>query len=213
MVAIMRFRKPELIPLIFMTAAVTTLVTFGMWQVERLQWKEALLAEIKTAQSQPALTDLPPDAAGMAYRNAALSGRYLPDKTLHFIGSKSDGYVRLAPFEVKGGKQVILVSAGWFSSQAKDVKLPDPPAGVLRPMRAPRLFSPENQPERNVWFAEDKAAMEAATGLALYPLILDTAPLKALRNDHLGYAVTWFALALAGIIMFALYYRIPENKA
>jgi cytochrome oxidase assembly protein ShyY1 len=34
-----------------------------------------------------------------------------------------------------------------------------------------------------------------------------------MRNDHLGYAITWFSLALVGLVMFAFYQRIPENKA
>lgn len=208
----MPFRKPEYVPLLFIIVAVTVLATFGLWQVERLEWKRALLAEIETAQTQPVLEKLPPQAEGLAYRKAALSGRYLPEKTLHFIGNKSDGYVWLVPFKEKTSKQTLLVSAGWFPSNAKDVKLPEHPQGTLRPMRAPRLFSPENRPERNLWFSEDKAAMEAATGVALFPLVLDAKPMPPLRNDHLGYAITWFSLALVGIVMFIFYHRIPARK-
>jgi surfeit locus 1 family protein len=32
----------------------------------------------------------------------------------------------------------------------------------------------------------------------------------SLRNDHLNYAITWFSLALIGLVMFAIYHRQPK---
>ena len=48
----------------------------------------------------------------------------------------------------------------------------------------------------------------------IYPVPNDNVKMSdTLRNDHLGYAITWFSVMLIGLVMFAIYHRIPENKA
>ena len=67
--------------------------------------------------------------------------------------------------------------------------------------------------------------MQDATSLSLLPVVIEATstpqaglypvPNEAkltLRNDHLGYAITWFSLMVVGWVMFAFYHRIPATK-
>lgn len=225
----MRFRKPELIPLLFIIGATLLLLGLGFWQVERLGWKNALLAEIEKAQAMPPLTAIPPQAAGAAYRKVDLYGSYQNSKSLKFIAQPQGGvmgFYVLTPLKLEDGR-FILVNRG-FAPEGQEVKLDgiQHVTGVLRSPRQKRLFTPANQAGHNLWFYEDIPAMSDVTGLTLLPLVIEATGLKekgvwpvpsdgkiAMRNDHLGYAITWFCLAIIGIIMFLAYHRIPANKA
>lgn len=212
-----RMKKPALVPLLFIITATLLLTGLGLWQLERLHRKEALIARIEAAQAESVVTALPDNPAASAaleYRHALLSGRLMTGKGLRFIGRKSSGYVWLVPMELTQGGAV-LVSFGWLPEgeepQTQAQASIEIMQGILRPLRQRRMFSPDNQPARNLWFTEDLAPMQEATGLTLLPLVLEADALPTLRNDHLGYALTWFALALAGIVMFLIYHREPTT--
>jgi surfeit locus 1 family protein len=220
----MRFRKPELIPLLFIIAAEILLIGLGAWQIERLEWKNGLIAAIEKAQAEPVLTKLPANLAGLDYRKVELSGKFLSDKTLHRVGSRQGerpGFFLLTPLVLKDGR-AILVSRGFSPADVmNEAKGAQTVKGVLRPVRVKRaFFIPDNRPDKNVWLFEDIAQMSAATTLNLLPMIIEATgkyeknvyPIPndehiALRNDHLGYAFTWFSLAIVGIVLFGIYYR------
>lgn len=222
----MRLRKPETIPLLFIIAATILLTSLGIWQVQRLQWKQEQIAHIETAQAEPALGSLPHDTDGLEYRNVMLTGKFLHDKSLHMVGHIQDegaGFFIVTPFVLEDDGRIILINRG-FSPKDMESKPQGTVTvkGVIRPLRTKRFFSPENKPD--LWFYEDIPAMEQATGLKLLPLMVeavgkrekDVYPVPhdgkiTLRNDHLNYAITWFSLALIGIVMFIAYHRIPKN--
>ena len=52
----MKFRRPQFIPLAFIIGTTLLLVSLGLWQAQRLVWKNNLIARIETAQAEPALT-------------------------------------------------------------------------------------------------------------------------------------------------------------
>lgn len=210
----LRFRKPELIPLLFIIAATFFLSGLGVWQLERLQWKNHLIARMEAAQNQPAVSN-PPNMAGMEFRSAVLTGTWMAGKRLRFVGHDVGGYVWLVPLKLEDSDAVVMVALPWLPSPeepnlARGVQTIK---GILRPSRPARLFSPKNRPDINVWFTEDIPQLDAATGLRAAPLILDTYNKPTFRNDHLGYAITWFSLAIIGLVMFGIYYREPRAKA
>ena len=84
----------------------------------------------------------------------------------------------------------------------------------------PGAFTPDNVPAANQWYWPDLPAMAQAVDLALYPGILEaeSAPVPGglpiggvtqtpLRNDHLQYAITWYSLAVALVVIYLLYHR------
>lgn len=222
------FRKPQLIPLLFIITSTITLTSLGMWQVERLQWKNALVKQIEQVQELPPLQTLPTDLIRLEYRKVILSGVFKYEKVLHLIGRQKGnfpGFFMLTPFELDDGR-IILVNRG-FSPKNKEARPEGLQTieGIIRPAREKRFFAPTNIPEKNVWFYENIQAMSQVTGLSISPLIVEQVgkekkgefPIVGdgkinLKNDHLGYAITWFSTAIIGIIMFGFYYRKPQQK-
>ena len=220
----MQFRKPELIPLLFMICAVTLLSALGVWQLQRLQWKNGEIEKIEAAQEMPALGTLPENLGGLEYRRVSLTGTYLNDKAMQRVGHPQDagaGFYIVTPFELEDDGRVILVNRG-FSPVGKESK-PEglqTLVGIIRPTRQKRYFSPDNQVDKNLWFYEDVGAMSQASGVTLTPLVVeavgtvekDVYPTPhdgkvSLRNDHMNYAITWFSLAAIGVGMFGFYQR------
>jgi surfeit locus 1 family protein len=229
----MQLRRFQLIPLLFIIASTLLLCGLGTWQLQRLQWKNTMLAQIEQSQKEPALGSLPQlenQAAidALTFRNVTLSGQFLHDKTLHMVGRPKEagigtasGFFLLTPFKLDDDGRIILVNRG-FSLVGKETK-PEgvqTVTGVIRPTRTKRYFAPENKPEKNVWFYEDVRAMSTAIGSEITPIIIEATGKKekdvypipndgriAVRNDHLYYAITWFSIAIIGIVMFIIYHR------
>lgn len=227
----MRFRKPQLIPTVFIIGATILLFGLGSWQVQRMQWKEGELAHIKDAQTKDALGTLPTDPTlpGIEYRAVALTGEFLNDKMFHMVGrpqGEGPGFYVVTPFLLDDDGRVILVNRG-FAPEGRENPLEGPQnvRGILRPNRPHRMFMPDNFVDKNVWFYEDLPAMSKIIGRPLLPLLVEqtgTAEkgvyptpsngIITLRNDHLNYAITWFLLGFIGLFMFAAYHRILEEK-
>ena len=225
----MRFRKPDTIPLIFIVCAFSLLMGLGIWQTQRLAWKQGVLASIEKVQGMPTLGTLPQDVSNLDYRNVALTGTFIYDKTMHLVGHPQDagmGFYLLTPFQLEDDGRIILVNRGFsppdLESKPEGLQTV---TGIIRPVRIKRLFSPDNRPDKNVWFFEDFPAMSAYTGLAFTPIMVEAvgkaeknvypAPSDGiifLRNDHLIYAITWFSLAIIALVMFGFYHRVPPVK-
>lgn len=182
------------------------------------------MAQAEQAAKLPALGNLPQSLDGLEYRKVMLTGKFLYDHTFHLIGRQQGmdvGYYMVTPLVLDDDGRIILVNRG-FSPVGKESK----PEGLIRVegvLRAPRVkhgFVPENMPEKNVWTYEDLDKISDIIGQKPLPLVVEATgkmekdvfpiPNEAkiiFRNDHLGYAITWYALALLSIVMFGAYYR------
>lgn len=140
---------------------------------------------------------------------------------------REPGYLVLTPFApVSGG--VVLVERGFIpASKAADLASRAPPEGettIVGLLHAPQtrnLFTPADEPARFIWYTRDPAAMSAALNLgeaAPFTIALEAQgepgefprPVPAapeIVNNHFSYAVTWFSLAFALVVIFALYAR------
>lgn len=224
------FNKPRPIPLIMSVTAVLTLFFLGGWQVKRLIWKEALLTQLEHAAQTAPLQALPDDVDAHRFYRVQLVGRFLPEHEFHLAARyfKSQlGYSVLVPFKLAKTGQVIMVSRGWIPAASKDANNhPPAPEGertILAQIRTSNdrnPFTPINQPEKNIWFGRDTTEMGAKAGLDVLPYTLDVigdqnpailpvpsnGELKP-RNDHLHYAITWFAVGFSALIISLLYHR------
>ncbi len=217
-----------LIPLIFGLTGAAILIWLGVWQMERLSWKQGALSEIETR-----IADAPVDLPATADPEA---DKYLPvratgqfgDGALRVLVSQKQigaGYRVISPFQT--GDRRILVDRGFIKV---DLPIPPSPSGVVditANLHWPddrNGSTPDNDIADNTWFARDLAQMAQALDTepvllviremsqpdgALTPLPVDT---SGIPNDHLTYAVTWFSLAVVWLIMTSYYiYRSRKS--
>ena len=233
----MSLRNSPVAGYVFITCVVATLLALGVWQLQRLEEKEALIARYEASKlAVPVgLGDVPTaEALKEEYRRVSLEGQLDFGKEL-FLGGRSvgrdTGYDLLTPLTLPDGR-VVLLDRGWIRMDHKDARTrPGTQAlpvaqglAMVRFAKKPGMMTPANHPEKNFWFTVDMPAMRKATGLPLEDFYLEAIDPAAkagdepypgngkveIRNDHLGYAFTWFALALAAGVIFVVYRR--QNK-
>jgi surfeit locus 1 family protein len=210
------------------------LVALGVWQLERLQWKLGLIAEMNShLHAQPISFEkamrLPPNQA--QYRRVAIAGRYDNRKEAYVFTTDKSGfpvYHVIVPFALDDGR-VLLVDRGLIPLRLIDRNLrrqgllegKQRLVGVWRTPDAPGLFTPKPDVTHRIWYARDLDGMGHTLGIKpAAPVIVeaDAAPVPggwpkggqtivALRNDHLQYAVTWFLLAASLVVVYFAYHH------
>lgn len=209
-------RKSLVIPTLFTLCGMLVLIGLGTWQLERRQWKEGLIAAREAAMST-ATAPLPADLAAaraLEYRRVTAAGRFLGDRALYLHATSAAGALGwhvLTPMVLEDGA-MLLVQSGFMPTRATaDMTGIRSVTGVLRlPPERRGWFVPDDRPDRNEWFAIDLSAMAAAAKLEhLLPFYVDASgeKLPDLPNDHLQYAVTWYALAAALLVIYILVVR------
>ena len=86
-------------------------------------------------------------------------------------------------------------------------------------------FTPDANVAKNMWFWKDVPGMEKASGLHFDGVPIDVVGMDVpggypkssdgtilVRNDHLGYAITWFTLAFAAALIFVLTHFKPDTE-
>ena len=210
-----------LIPLIFGLAGAGVLIWLGLWQMDRLAWKQGVLANIETriAAGPVALPDLP-EPARDKYLPVQMSGQFDEGAVRVLVSQKQvgAGYRIISPFEGEGRR--ILVDRGFIKVDAALTAAPAGAVQITGNLHWPddRLDStPENDVAGNIWFARDIGPMAEALNTepvllvlrdmsqpdgAVTPLPVDTG---GIPNDHLQYAITWFSLAAIWLAMTTYY--------
>lgn len=227
-------RRSLVWPSLFWLALFLILVALGTWQVQRLHWKEGLIAQRQAAVTGAPIT-LPEtldSAKGLEFHHVAISGEFLnqDELYLHAIATGgADGYHVVTPFRLKDGK-IVFVDRGFVPEARRDPKTraageiagPTTVTGLLRlPGQDRGWFTPANQLEQNLWFSMDLPAMAASLHLDhVLPIYVDAdaTPVPGgypqggqantdLPNDHLQYALTWYGLAVVCLIYYLLFVR------
>jgi surfeit locus 1 family protein len=227
--------RPLFWPTLFTAPAVLLLLALGFWQVERLFWKKDLIAQRQAAvvAAPVAVPRSLEEARDMEFRHVTGEGLFLHDKEI-FLGATSEagrqGYQVLTPLLEPGGR-VVFVNRGFIPAELKEParRAAGQIAGTVRvqgllrlpPAEKPAWFLPDNRPDLNYWFWVDLPAMSAADGLdRVAPFYIDAdttlnpggwpkggVTRLVLPNDHLQYAITWFSLAVALIVIYVLFHR------
>lgn len=232
-----RFR-PTLWPTIASTIIFAVLIALGTWQVNRLAWKEAMIAKLDERLHLPAepLPAEPSDGEAWRYRMVSVTGSFRHDREIHVVApSKTgdSGYLVITPLMREGGAAV-LVNRGWVPPAYVDPsRRPEGQitgtvtvTGMARPGWPQGFFVPDNDTTTNHWFWGDLDAMAAYAGLDHYAPVFveadDTAnpgglPIGGqsvinLRNDHLQYAITWYLLAAGILGVWFLYHFQPAGE-
>lgn len=160
-------------------------------------------------------------AARDEYRHVQLEGRFLPDRDtrVQAVTELGAGFWVLTPFRTNDG--IVLVNRGFVPAGWRGDLPPDATrvTGLLRVSEPGGGFLRSNVPDAERWYSRDVAAIAARRGLdKVAPFFVDAdatgfidsnaagaaatdwprAGLTVVRfaNNHLGYALTWFTLAL-----------------
>jgi surfeit locus 1 family protein len=240
-------RRGLLVPAVVAMGALAVLLSLGTWQIERKAWKEGLIATLNQRIAAPAM-ELPApaswdrlDPAKDEFRRVALRGQFLPDQEalVYTTGSglRSDisgpGYWVFAPVRLADGS-VVVINRGFVPEGRQDpgaradgqVSGPIDIIGAMRWPEARGLFTPADDPARNLWFVRDHAAMAAAKGWGtVAPFLIDQEqpqppgglprPGKItpnLTNNHLQYALTWYGLAFVLVVAFIVWARSRRTE-
>jgi len=139
-------------------------------------------------------------------------------------------YAEDAASGVRLAVENVLVNRGWVPLAARDPKTRPESVlqgevvvtGILRWPAAPGLFTPKNDPAGGSWYWTEVPAMAQAADLApMAPAVIelgrnaaapDALPIGGqtlidLPNNHLQYALTWYALAAALLATYILSQR------
>lgn len=214
--------------------ALVVLLALGTWQVQRLQWKNELIDTRAARIGAPAvaaseLRGPGADPSTLEYRPITLAGRLRNDKAMILLnrvrGGRVGGHL-VTPLELADGQGTVMIDRGWmglselraFAGAPDDAVTVD---GFVRLYMPPGYFVPANEPAANNWFFMNEAEMLAAADLSgpvgfyvqagpnnvppgTYPA--GSVPDVNLRNSHLAYAVTWYALAGVLVVIFVLFH-------
>jgi surfeit locus 1 family protein len=227
-------------PTLFTIVAVTVCLGLGVWQIERLHWKEGLIAAREAALAAPPAA--PPASLAAAreleFHQIVATGTYLNGKEtyLHTVGAKGGlGFDVLTPLRLNDGR-VVMVNRGFVPADREKptTREAGEPSGQVQvhgllrlpPATKPGMFIPDNQPDKGEWFWLDLPSFAKAGGLqevAPYYIQADATPNpgglpkgggpdpRDLPNNHLQYAITWFSLAAAALVIYVLSQR--RNRA
>jgi surfeit locus 1 family protein len=191
----MAFRRPSILTVVLALVGLAIMLSLGFWQLERLDWKTQLLATVD-ARLQKLPLPLPATPSDdWEFRRVTVEGPVAGGQWFRFPGRTRDNQV--------GDALMLLIQRDDGSLVAVE--------GVLRHRLEPGIFTPNNDPAHNAWYSVNPAAMAETAGLdstlALSQYLKPSDWVPSMPNDHLQYAITWFALAGVFCVIFILFHR------
>ncbi len=224
---------------LFVTFVLAGLIGLGLWQLQRLEWKEALIANIEArAKAEPvSLAEAITQAArgeDISYLRVRAEGTFnhQEERYLYALSGNAPGWHVITPLKTPEGP-VVLVDRGFVPAALKDpsarpegqVQGNVEVTGLLRSAEKQAPFTPDNAPGDNRWFWRDLPALTATMPPPLRPHLAPffveaeaSATPKGgwprggetrltFKNDHLQYAITWFLLAGAVLVIYLVFLR------
>ena len=175
------------LPGIAAAAGIAVLLSLGVWQLQRLQWKEALIAQVEQGLDATPVPAPGPDAwqgdlTGAEYLPVSVSGRFINDQELFVNHTLTDvqgrfggfGFFVITPFVTDQGWSV-YVNRGFVPGDRRSVDTrpgsriegDTEVVGLLRlPLRR-AWFMPGDDAASNEWFSRDPALFAEAQGRAV----------------------------------------------
>lgn len=174
-----------ILPSLAATLALAILISLGYWQVERLRWKEALIARVSERVDLAPIPAPGPgawpnlDRAEFEFRPVSLAGRFLHQYEAHVFtllasprgANGGKGYLVMTPLATDDG-WFVYVNRGFVPEDRKDgatrsAGQTDALVTVAGLFRAPRVgswLSADDSTSDNIWFSRDPGLFAAWQG-------------------------------------------------
>ncbi|RXW19158.1 hypothetical protein EST38_g6681 [Candolleomyces aberdarensis] len=210
----------------------------GTWQMKRLKWKIDLIDELDEKLQLPPLKF--PSKINLSvipefvFRKVLLKGRWDHAHTMIFSPRVREGVhgVHVITPLVRENGSTILVDRGFVSKENLELLAQNQPEGevevlgMIRTSQPRNRFTPDNEPEKGIWYWTDVDAMAQYAGgdeADVQPVYVEQifeghageaatlldkgapigrAPTVDLRNSHLSYVITWYSLSALTAVMF-----------
>lgn len=219
-----------LFPLIVGLGGLAILIGLANWQINRLDWKEGILEDIRAkldAPAVPLMTDPNPDTDN--YLSIIFEGQPTGEelRVLDSGTAAGTGHHIISAFVTSNGRR-IMVDQGLMGINDASAQAMAPLVETVTVQG--NLIWPDDPdaqpPEGDEWYARDVAAMALVLNTEpvlvqlsaaseydprLSPLAVDT---RNIKNDHLEYAITWALLAVVwgGMTMFYIARNLRQSR-
>ena len=172
-------RRLPLIPTLVVLAAVAIMIGLGVWQLQRAQWKESLLAQYAKAEQLPLFRH----ATGMCQRIVGHRAQAGENR------AGEPGYAHIVDCSTGAEGPGMSVEVGWSKNPNARVNWSGGlVSGVIAPDRRSRM-----------------RLVAASAPQGLEPSAAPT--LSSIPNNHRSYALQWFAFAAIALVIYALAVR------
>lgn len=235
-------RKPTFFPTAITVLAVVLCTGLGIWQLYRMEWKAGIIEtiEARIGQDPVALPMVIDDPEAWDYTPVIVSGVFRHDQETYLQAQSRNGnfgYQIITPLERPDGTTV-LINRGWvpFDMREPDTRAPESfiegPVTINGLVRLPwyqtwiaQNFVLDNDPVKKIFFEGALPEMAAAHQIDVLPVFVDAddtptpgewpkggQTVLELVDNHLVYAIQWFALAIAGLAIFVIYHRRAPDE-
>lgn len=233
-------RRGRVAFLILALAACAGFTALGIWQVQRLAWKHALIERVEARIHADAIpVPVRADWSGVSehtheFLRVRVAGKWLgdDDTRVQAVTRLGAGWWLLRPLRGDDG-DIVLVNRG-FAPNGTDIAVVPVAAGeavvitgLLRIDEPGGGFLRSNDPAAGRWYSRDVHAIATANGVAsVAPFFIDAdhalAPAQwpaggltvtRFADNHLPYALTWFTLALLSAWGVWRLLREPSGRA
>ncbi|MBU2957544.1 SURF1 family protein [Paracoccus sp. 1_MG-2023] len=218
-----------LFPVLIGIVGCTILIQLGLWQLDRRDWKEGMLDQIRQgidAEPVPLPGDIDPS---MKYMPVTVEGTTSGAEinVLSHTKEQGAGYQVVSRFITDDGR-AILLDRGFVPQDDRHVKRGPVRLRVTGNLHWPQdagSSTPAPNLDENIWFARDVDAM--ARQLGTEPVLVVASfvegdnqgaepipvAIEGIPNNHLSYAMQWFMIAATWAVMtLALIWRIRQRS-
>ena len=224
--------EPTLLPTLAMIVLLTLFMSLGFWQLSRAGEKRDLIGMFESRMNAAALTAPEigegVDIDALRYRHVRFQGAYLPARQFlldNRVHDRRAGFEVLTPFRLTDGR-VVLVNRGWVPLGASRDELPEVGIAGAATVIEGWLYAPFEK-AYSLGGMDDATAgwprivqyldfdqMGARLGAPLLPVtvrlsesatagyVRDWSVVPMTPAKHIAYAVQWFGLALAVLVLY-----------
>ena len=197
---------------IFIALCIIIPFALGVWQIFRLQLKSELISKIQSNIDQPPISLMENVTNKDEFVSVEFKCKYIEDKSIFLYNPSvyhgKTGFNLISACKLED-ERTILVDQGFVvDKQSHHLAENELIVGIIIFPKKPHYFTPINDLDKNIWFNVNISESERFLNIKLENFYIKMNqqskffPIRGkfhanIPNNHLGYSITWFSLALA----------------